>query len=187
MVVGAWCEGIGLALRLGVRQNLHSTGLYIAQYLFVVLSVSVIFPRTSASLRHVLTKYSPALSWLVSPYVPPAGACGRLTEQVITYCWVESYPTLTPRTIFDLSSQPGCHGRSSSPTVSMHSAASRNKWTLIDIVITFLIQAAGGGLSTSTDPKQAQTGGNIFLAGIAAQMASFTLFSGMWILFIVRV
>jgi hypothetical protein len=39
MVIGAWCEGIGLALRLGVRQNLHSTGLYIAQYLFVVLSV----------------------------------------------------------------------------------------------------------------------------------------------------
>lgn len=40
LVIGAWCEGIGLALRLGVRQNLHSTGLYIAQYLFVVLSVS---------------------------------------------------------------------------------------------------------------------------------------------------
>lgn len=42
LVIGAWCEGIGLALRLGVRQNLHSTGLYIAQYLFVVLSVSQI-------------------------------------------------------------------------------------------------------------------------------------------------
>lgn len=54
-------------------------------------------------------------------------------------------------------------------------------------VITFLIQAAGGGLSTSNDPRQAQTGGDIFLAGIAAQMASFALFSGMWILFIVRV
>jgi hypothetical protein len=55
------------------------------------------------------------------------------------------------------------------------------------IVITFLIQAAGGGLSTSTNISQAQTGGNIFLAGIAIQMASFALFSAMWILFIVRV
>jgi len=54
-------------------------------------------------------------------------------------------------------------------------------------VITFLIQAAGGGLSTSDNIQQAQTGGNIFLAGIAVQMASFALFSGMWILFIVRV
>lgn len=54
-------------------------------------------------------------------------------------------------------------------------------------VITFLIQAAGGGLSTSTNISQAQTGGNIFLAGIAIQMASFALFSAMWILFIVRV
>jgi hypothetical protein len=50
-----------------------------------------------------------------------------------------------------------------------------------------LIQAAGGGLSTSTNISQAQTGGNIFLAGIAIQMASFALFSAMWILFIVRV
>lgn len=55
------------------------------------------------------------------------------------------------------------------------------------IVITFLIQAAGGGLSTSTNISQAQTGGNIFLAGIAIQMASFALFTVMWILFIVRV
>jgi len=55
------------------------------------------------------------------------------------------------------------------------------------VVITFLIQAAGGGLSTSDNIQQAQTGGNIFLAGIAVQMASFALFSGMWILFIVRV
>lgn len=73
MVVGAWCEGIGLALRLGVRQNLHSKGLYIAQYLFVVLSVSsyhrsalLRFPQTNAR--------SPALSLLVSykwaRYVP---------------------------------------------------------------------------------------------------------------------
>jgi hypothetical protein len=49
-----------------------------------------------------------------------------------------------------------------------------------------LIQAAGGGLSTSDNPDQAQTGGNIFLAGIAAQMASFILFSILWGMFAFR-
>jgi hypothetical protein len=51
LVIGAWCEGIGLALRLGVRQNLHSTGLYIAQYLFVVLSVSHSQPQRDSGLH----------------------------------------------------------------------------------------------------------------------------------------
>jgi hypothetical protein len=54
-------------------------------------------------------------------------------------------------------------------------------------VVTFLIQAAGGGLSISKDLNQARMGGRIFLAGIAAQFASFTLFTGMWALFFIRV
>ncbi|WVW82412.1 hypothetical protein I302_104419 [Kwoniella bestiolae CBS 10118] len=60
-------------------------------------------------------------------------------------------------------------------------------WTfIISDIVTFLIQAAGGGLSISKDIKTAEAGGNIFLAGIAAQLASFVLFSGMWIVFGVR-
>lgn len=53
-------------------------------------------------------------------------------------------------------------------------------------VITFLIQAAGGGLSISKQVKTAEAGGNIFLAGIAAQMASFLLFSSLWAMFAIR-
>mgnify|MGYP002718831278 CR=1 FL=1 len=53
-------------------------------------------------------------------------------------------------------------------------------------VVTFLIQAAGGGLSISDNLKTAQAGGNIFLAGIAAQMASFVLFSILWAMFAIR-
>nr|ODN93119.1 integral membrane protein [Cryptococcus depauperatus CBS 7841] len=37
-VIGAWCEGLGLALRIVLRTNLHNTGMYIVCYLFVVLS-----------------------------------------------------------------------------------------------------------------------------------------------------
>ncbi|WVQ62090.1 uncharacterized protein L199_000226 [Kwoniella botswanensis] len=62
--------------------------------------------------------------------------------------------------------------------------ASWVSWTfIISDIVTFLIQAAGGGLSISKEIKTAEAGGNIFLAGIAAQLASFVLFSGMWILF----
>lgn len=39
LVIGAYCEAIGIVLRIVMRNNLHSSGLYIAQYLFVVLSV----------------------------------------------------------------------------------------------------------------------------------------------------
>ena len=39
LVIGTYCEGVGLVLRVVLRDQPHSTGLYIAQYLFVVLSV----------------------------------------------------------------------------------------------------------------------------------------------------
>ena len=42
LVIGAYCEAIGNLLRVILRNNLHSIGLYIAQYAFVVLSVSMI-------------------------------------------------------------------------------------------------------------------------------------------------
>lgn len=53
-------------------------------------------------------------------------------------------------------------------------------------VLTFLIQAAGGGLSISDNISTAQAGGHIFLAGIAAQMASFLLFTLLWFMFAFR-
>ncbi len=40
LVIGAWCEALGLILRIPLRSNIHSTGIYIVMYLFVVLSVS---------------------------------------------------------------------------------------------------------------------------------------------------
>jgi len=52
-------------------------------------------------------------------------------------------------------------------------------------VITFCIQAAGGGLSTSQTLHD--VGSNIFLAGLALQLASFFLFSCLWAVFLFRV
>lgn len=43
LIIGAYCEGLGLCFRLMVRNDVHSTGKYIVMYLFVVLSVSHLF------------------------------------------------------------------------------------------------------------------------------------------------
>jgi hypothetical protein len=45
LVIGAYCEGLGLVFRLMVRSDVHSTGKYIVMYLFVVLSVSTVLVR----------------------------------------------------------------------------------------------------------------------------------------------
>lgn len=54
-------------------------------------------------------------------------------------------------------------------------------------VCTFLIQAAGGGLSTAQDAKLRDVGSKIFLAGIALQLASFAFFTGVYLMFAWRV
>ncbi|GMK58928.1 hypothetical protein CspeluHIS016_0603700 [Cutaneotrichosporon spelunceum] len=38
LTIGTWCEAIGLALRIALRKDPHSLGLYISMYMFVVLS-----------------------------------------------------------------------------------------------------------------------------------------------------
>ena len=48
LVIGAYCEGIGLVLRLVFRTNPHSSGLYIALDLFVVLSVCSFYAFNAA-------------------------------------------------------------------------------------------------------------------------------------------
>ncbi|WVQ70923.1 hypothetical protein IAR50_000448 [Cryptococcus sp. DSM 104548] len=132
LVIGCWCEGIGLVLRVVFRSNPHSTGLYIACYLFVVLS---------------------PCAFLAGDYI----LLGRLVS------YLDAHERLRPL------------------------RAAKVSWIfIISDVVTFLIQAAGGGLSTSKDVTAAETGGHIFLAGIAIQMASFLFFTVAWIIFGVR-
>lgn len=38
LVIGTYCEAIGLALRISFRNDVHSLGGYIAMYMFVILS-----------------------------------------------------------------------------------------------------------------------------------------------------
>ncbi|KAI0763258.1 RTA1 like protein-domain-containing protein [Irpex lacteus] len=55
-------------------------------------------------------------------------------------------------------------------------------------VVTFLIQAAGGGLSAQADgdPNKAKFGADIFLAGLILQLVSFAFFTSIFLLFAYR-
>nr|ODO03820.1 integral membrane protein [Cryptococcus depauperatus CBS 7855] len=129
LVIGAWCEGIGLALRVALRTNLHSSGLYIVCYLFVVLS---------------------PCAFLAGDYI----LLGRLVQYLDGHRYIRPF------------------------------RASHIAWIFIaSDIITFCIQGAGGGLSTSHDVNTAQLGGKMFLAGIAIQMASFIFFTITWAIF----
>ncbi|KAI9574466.1 RTA1-domain-containing protein [Boletus coccyginus] len=64
------------------------------------------------------------------------------------------------------------------------------KLTLVFVssdITTFLIQVMGAGLTVSHNQTQQQLGSHIFLAGLALQLVSFTLFSGIYIRFLYRV
>ncbi|ADV20937.1 integral membrane protein [Cryptococcus gattii Ru294] len=132
LVIGAWCEGIGMALRIAFRTNPHSSGLYIVCYLFVVLS---------------------PCAFLAGDYI----LLGRLVQYLDAHHYLRPLRAQLVSWIF-----------------------------IISDVTTFLIQAAGGGLSTASDVQTAQTGGHIFLAGIAAQLVSFMFFTIACLIFGIR-
>ncbi|TCD68518.1 hypothetical protein EIP91_010574 [Steccherinum ochraceum] len=132
MIIACYTFAIGLALRFGLHAQPESKGIYIAEYLFVVLS-----PCGFIAANYVLL--------------------GRISR------WVrgDDHLWISPRRI-----------------------------TLVFVmsdVVTFLIQAAGGATSTSNDPQVALTGAHIFLAGLALQLASFVVFSVLYVRFLFRV
>ncbi|KAI0318696.1 RTA1-like protein [Amylostereum chailletii] len=59
---------------------------------------------------------------------------------------------------------------------------------LISDIVTFLIQAAGGGVSIGANSADvAKTGSNIFLGGLVIQLVSFVTFTAVFLLFLYRV
>ncbi|KAJ7068463.1 RTA1-like protein [Mycena amicta] len=133
MVIGCYTFALGIATRFGLHKNPESKGLYIVEYLFVVLS---------------------PCAFIASEYV----LLGRLAA----YLRCDSHLLVRPRRI-----------------------------TLVFIssdITTFLIQAAGGSVSLSSDTLSiAQTGSHIFLAGLVLQLASFLTFTSIFSVFIHRV
>lgn len=133
LVIGSFCEGIGLMLRIPLRSNLHSTGIYVVEYLFVVLSPCAL---------------------LAADYI----ILGRLSQHL----------------------DGSVHLRPINPRYLMRIFVGSD-------ILTFLIQAAGGGLSTSHNTQARLTGSRIFLAGLALQLVSFAIFTFLWAVFGYRI
>jgi len=132
MTIACFTFAVGLGLRFGLHAQPESKGIYIAEYLFVVLS-----PCGFIAANYVLL--------------------GRISR------WLrgDDHLWISPRRI-----------------------------TLVFVisdVVTFLIQAAGGSISISNNPTTAITGSHIFLAGLALQLASFVVFSVLYVRFLWRV
>ncbi|KIJ70506.1 hypothetical protein HYDPIDRAFT_23606 [Hydnomerulius pinastri MD-312] len=132
MVIGEYTYVIGFGCRFGLHYHPDSEGIYIAEYLFIVLS-----PCAFIAANYVLL--------------------GRLAHHI---------------------------------NCTDHVLLPARRLTIIFVssdITTFLIQAAGGGLSVSHNPTQEQTGSHIFLAGLVLQLASFLTFSCLYVRFLYRV
>ncbi|KIJ70468.1 hypothetical protein HYDPIDRAFT_78585 [Hydnomerulius pinastri MD-312] len=132
MVIGEYTYVIGFGFRFGLHYYPDSEGIYIAEYLFIVLS---------------------PCAFIAANYV--------LLERLAHHINCTDHVLLPARrlTIIFVSSD----------------------------TITFLIQAAGGSLCASHNPTQVQTGSHILLAGLVLQLASFLIFSCLYVRFLYRV
>ncbi|KAG8929495.1 hypothetical protein FRC03_004238 [Tulasnella sp. 419] len=131
MPIGAVTMSLGLALRFGLAKDPHSRGIYITEYLFVVLS---------------------PCAFIAAVYI--------LLGRLVGHLGMDHY--LLVRS---------------------------NRVTAIFItsdVITFLIQAAGGGISASIDIHKRETGEKIFLSGLILQLISFVFFCILFLVFMYR-
>ncbi|KAL1410669.1 hypothetical protein Q8F55_004688 [Vanrija albida] len=131
LVIGTFTAGIGFILRLTFRKTLHSSGGYIAMYLFVVLS---------------------PCAFLAADYI--------LLGRIVNHLDAGRYLFINPSKVSTI--------------------------FIISDIVTFLIQAVGGGTSSARDQKARDIGVRIFLAGLAAQLLSFLLFSLLWVVFLYR-
>ena len=131
--IGSTFEALGFWLRIPMRTSQASQGLYIAMYLFVVLS-----PAAFLAFNYILFgRFTAALE-------------GSKPSQVRNR---SRYSFLPPRMV--------------------------KRIFVTSDVVTFLIQAAGGGLQTSGNYKNIQTGDSVFLAGTILQTVSYLLFTAL--------
>ncbi|EIW72485.1 hypothetical protein TREMEDRAFT_41775 [Tremella mesenterica DSM 1558] len=133
LVIGCFCQGIGLLLRVLLRINPHNIGLFIVMDCFVVLS---------------------PCAFLAADYI----LLGKMVD------YLEGGKHLRPLTLRWLS-----------------------RGFIISDIVTFCIQGGGGGFSSAKNITLLKIGADIFLAGLVAQLISFTLFIVVYIVFFYRV
>ncbi|OBZ80079.1 Protein RTA1 [Grifola frondosa] len=132
MLIGEYAWAVGFGVRFGLHSNPDNSGIYIVEYLFIVLS---------------------PCAFIATEYV--------ILGHIARYIKCDKHVIIPPRRI-----------------------------TLVFVlsdVTTFLMQAAGGSLSTAHNLSLLKIGEHIFLAGLALQLASFAVFFCLALLFFYRV
>ncbi|KAI0068733.1 hypothetical protein BV25DRAFT_1817642 [Artomyces pyxidatus] len=133
MVIGEYTFAIGIGSRFGLHTHPESKGIYIIEYLFVVLS---------------------PCAFIAADYI----LLGRLAKYL---------------------------------NCGQHLAVSPNRIMITFLasdITTFLIQAAGGGISIgATTNRGASTGSHVFLVGLIIQLLSFATFTTIFYRFLYRV
>ncbi|KIK79587.1 hypothetical protein PAXRUDRAFT_834021 [Paxillus rubicundulus Ve08.2h10] len=132
MVIGEYTYMAGFGCRFGLHYNPDSEAVYIAEYLFIVLSPCA-FIAANYVLLGRLSRHISCTDHVLLP------------SQRLTFVFVSSD------------------------------------------IITFLIQAIGGGMSVSRSVGQELVGSHIFLAGLVLQLASFLTFSCIYARFLYRI
>jgi len=133
MVIGEFTFALGIGMRYGLHSHPDSKGIYIIEYLFVVLSPCAFIAADYVLLSRLSQYIDCNESLLLRP--------SRITRVFISS---------------DIS--------------------------------TFLVQAAGGAISASSNnEKAAKTGSRVFLVGLALQLASFSVFTYIYLVFLYRV
>ncbi|PPQ91612.1 hypothetical protein CVT25_012793 [Psilocybe cyanescens] len=133
MTIGAYLFALGLSFRFGLHLHPQSKGIYILEYLLVVLS---------------------PCAFIAADYV----LLGRLAKHL---------------------------------DADRHLLVTSRRITIVFVgsdVTTFLIQAAGGAMSASaSDLVKATIGSHVFLAGLVAQLISFSCFTCICLIFLYRI
>ncbi|KAF9514116.1 hypothetical protein BS47DRAFT_1343436 [Hydnum rufescens UP504] len=133
IIIGGYCMTFGLAMRFVLAKKPDTSGIYIVEYLFVVLSPCAFIAGNYVLLGRLATYLGTGHHLLVRP--------SRITRIFVT-----------------------------------------------SDITTFLIQATGGGLSTSHEVKTALAGSHVHIpCGLALQLASYFLFTCVYVVFIYKV
>lgn len=132
LVIGQYCYAIGFGLRFALHSHPDSSGIYIVEYLFIVL---------------------PPCAFIAADYI----LLGRLAAFLACGEYVP-LPLNRITRIF-----------------------------VISDISTFLIQAAGGSSTISSNPNVALAGEHTFLAGLSLQLLSFLIFSVIYVRFLYKV
>jgi hypothetical protein len=163
---------LGFILRLAYRNTPYSLGLYAIQMLFILLSVRLSLPRRTNENRHFLP--CQPCAFLATDYLLLKHLAVSMGPDVVKNCLFLPIGVIVKLFVFVLLP----------PFLpSFHSVFRLCSWC---DVITFVVQAAGGGAS-ATKGDFAKIGPKIALAGLIIQLVSFGLFTLLLLIFAYRV